>query len=172
MPSAVQTLPLLLFPALVIVAALRDGVSMIIPNWISVALVVAYVPAVLVTGLPLAEAGLSLAVGVGMLAVGVVMFALRWIGGGDAKLLAAAALWLGVSGLLPFLIWTALAGGALAVALLAARRMLAFTGFPLRQPPWIERLLAPEGDIPYGIAIAAGALAAFPDSPLMRALAG
>jgi prepilin peptidase CpaA len=48
--------------------------------------------------------------------------------------------------------------------------MVSLAGFPLRQPAWVERLLAPDGDIPYGIAIAAGALAAFPESPLVRAL--
>jgi prepilin peptidase CpaA len=45
-------------------------------------------------------------------------------------------------------------------------------GVPFRPPAWLERLLAPEGDIPYGIAIAAGALAAFPQSGLMLAVHG
>jgi prepilin peptidase CpaA len=43
------------------------------------------------------------------------------------------------------------------------------TGLPVRRPAWLDRLLAPAGDIPYGIAIAAGALAAFPHSGLMLA---
>ena len=168
MLAAVQTLLLSLFPALVIVAALRDATSMTIPNWISVALVAAYPAAALALGLPLPVVGASVGLGLGALALGVAMFALRWIGGGDAKLFAAAALWLGLSGAASFLIWTALAGGILAAALLGARRMVALSGFPVRQP-WISRLLAPEGDIPYGIAIAAGALAAFPDSALVQA---
>ncbi len=171
MLSTVQTLMLFVFPALVIVAALHDAVSMTIPNWISAALIAAVVPAALLVGLPPMQALFALAVAVAALAAGIAMFALRWIGGGDAKLFAAASLWLGVSGIVPFLAWTALAGGALALALLSARRMAALSGFPVRQP-WVERLLSPQGDIPYGIAIAAGALAAFPESPLMRAMAG
>lgn len=168
MLPAVQTLLLSLFPALVIVAALRDATSMTIPNWISLALVAAYPFAALALGLPWTTAAASLGLGLGALALGVVMFALRWIGGGDAKLFAAASLWLGLSGAAPFLLWTALAGGALAVGLLGARRMVALSGFPVRRP-WIGRLLAPEGDIPYGIAIAAGALAAFPEAALLQA---
>ena len=171
MLPAIQTLLLSLFPALVIVAALRDATSMTIPNWISVALVVAYAPAAVAVGLAPGVAGLSLALCVGALAVGIGMYALHWVGGGDAKLFAASALWLGLGGAAPFLLWTALAGGVLAVTLLSARRMVAISGFPVRRP-WIGRLLAPEGDIPYGIAIAAGALMAFPESPLMQALHG
>jgi prepilin peptidase CpaA len=168
MLPAVQTVLLSLFPALVIVAALRDATSMTIPNWISIALVAAYLPAALSLGLPFGLIAASAGLSAGALVLGVGMFALRWIGGGDAKLFAAAALWLGLSGAVPFLIWTALAGGVLAAALLGARRMVALSGFPVRQA-WIGRLLAPEGDIPYGIAIAAGALAAFPDSALVQA---
>jgi prepilin peptidase CpaA len=171
MLSAVQTLLLFVFPALVIVAALHDAVSMTIPNWISAALIAAFVPAALLLGLAPVQVGFALLVAVAALAAGIAMFALHWIGGGDAKLFAAASLWLGVPGITPFLAWTALAGGALALGLLGARRMVALSGFPVRQP-WVERLLAPAGDIPYGIAIAAGALAAFPDSPLMRAMVG
>ena len=70
------------------------------------------------------------------------------------------------AGLVPFLLGTALAGGALAVTLLLARRtpILAAT----RGPLWMGRLLSREADVPYGIAIAVGALAAFPLSPLVR----
>jgi prepilin peptidase CpaA len=50
--------------------------------------------------------------------------------------------------------------------------MAALTGRPVTLPAWLERLLAPAGDIPYGIAIAAGALAAFPHSALLQAVRG
>ena len=143
---------------------------MTIPNWISAALVVAFFPAAFAAGTPLPQIGLAVAVAMGALVIGAAMFALRWIGGGDAKLLAASTLWLGPAGLAPFLLWTAIAGGALALGLISARKLSAATGLPVRQPAWMERLLAPAGDIPYGIAIAAGALAAFPDS--IPALAG
>ena len=155
--------PLLIaiFAVLVVIAAVRDLTTFTIPNWISAALAVAFVPAAVVAGVPLAAIGWSALVGVVMLIVGIVMFALRWIGGGDAKLMAAVSLWLGVQGLAPFVIFTGLAGGALALALLAARsawlRPYAAIG-----PSWVDRLATPGGATPYGVAIAVGALAAFP----------
>ena len=161
---------MIVFPALAIAAALSDATTMTIPNWISATLVVAFFPAAMAAGSTLPQIGLAVGLGVGALAIGAAMFALRWIGGGDAKLLAASALWLGPPGLGPFLVWTAIAGGALALCLIGARRLSAMTGLPVRQPAWTERLLSPAGDIPYGIAIAAGALAAFPES--IPALAG
>jgi prepilin peptidase CpaA len=158
----------LAFPALAIVAALRDATTMTIPNWISAALGLLFVPAALFAGLPMAALGWALAAGVAALLAGMAMFALGWIGGGDAKLFAACALWLGLAATPVFLLITALAGGALAVLLLGARKFShALTG-----PAWVERLLKPGGDVPYGLAICVGALFAFPESPLVKALTG
>src|SRR4051812_19763737 len=107
--STLALLALLPFPALVIVAALRDTTSMTIPNWISLALGGAFFIAALVVRLPLPFLGMAALAGVVMLVAGVAMFALRWLGGGDAKLLAACALWLGWSGLTPLIVYTGLA---------------------------------------------------------------
>ena len=156
------------FPALVIVAALRDTTTMTIPNWLCASGALAFLPIALAAGLPLASAGMAVAVGFGVLVAGIGMFAARWIGGGDAKLLAVCAMWLGWQQLLPFALWTAVAGGGLAVFLLWARK--AAVHVPLRGPDWVQTLLKPDGDVPYGIAIALGALVAFPDSPVMTAL--
>jgi prepilin peptidase CpaA len=164
-----QALLLLVFPALVITAALRDVVSYTIPNWISVALAAAFPVAALAQGLPLPTLGLDLAIGVAALAVGMVMFALRWIGGGDAKLFAAAALWLGWPAIMSYLAFTAIAGGALAVGLLGLRSPM-LRGYVLSGPAWFSRLAEPGENVPYGVAIAIGALAAFPASALMRGL--
>jgi prepilin peptidase CpaA len=164
-----QALLLLVFPALVITAALRDVVSYTIPNWISVALAAAFPVAALAQGLPLPTLGLDLAIGVAALAVGMVMFALRWIGGGDAKLFAAAALWLGWPAIMSYLAFTAIAGGALAVGLLGLRSPM-LRSYVLSGPAWFSRLAEPGENVPYGVAIAIGALAAFPASALMRGL--
>ena len=155
-----------IFPALVLFAAVRDATSFIIPNWISVAVVVAFFPAALVLHLPLLSVLEAVGVGVAFLVAGIVMFALRWIGGGDAKLLAACALWLGWPAAAAFLVWTAVAGGVLALALLSSRKWASY--YPGVGPQWFARLMEPRGDIPYGLAIAAGALAAFPSSLLMH----
>ena len=166
--SLLAAMVLLPFAALTIVAALRDVTTMTIPNWISLALIGAFVPAALILQLPLPVIGLALGAGAACLAAGIAMFALRWIGGGDAKLFAACALWLGWGGLTPFIVYTGLAGGLLTFGLLAGRK--AADIYALRGPPWIDRLLTQGGDIPYGVAIAAGALAAFPQSALMQNL--
>lgn len=164
-PDLVKTLVLCTFAALVIAAAVKDLASFTIPNWISAALALAFAPAALVAGLSLGTIGLSFAVGIGVLALAAGMFALGWIGGGDAKLMAAAALWVGLKGLAPFALYTGLAGGALALILLALRsvwlRPLAAVG-----PAWAQRLATPGESAPYGVAIAAGALAAFALHPL------
>ena len=158
----------LAFPALAIVAALRDATTMTIPNWISVALAALFLPAALFAGLPLSALGFAAAAGLGALVAGMAMFAMGWIGGGDAKLFTVCALWLGLTATPVFVLITALAGGLLAVGLLGARKY----AFAIHGPAWVERLLKPDGDVPYGLAICAGALFAFPDSPVVKALMG
>jgi prepilin peptidase CpaA len=154
--------PAMLFPAAVIVAAMRDVTSFTIPNWISFAAILAFFPAAMVAHMPLGALEISAAAGGLALVGGILMFALGWIGGGDAKLFAACALWVGWPAILPFLIWTSLAGGALALALLWSRKLVAT--MPAMGPPWFGRLMQAGGDVPYGLAIATGALIAFPSS--------
>lgn len=164
----IQAAVLCLFPAMVIVAGLYDITTFTIPNWISIALGLAFIPAAFLTGSSWTEVGLCLAVGLGCFVLGVGMFAMNWIGGGDAKLMAAAGLWLGWPEVIRYLVFTGLAGGVLAVSLLALRsawlRRYAAAG-----PTWMGRLATPGGSAPYGVAIAVGALAVFPFSPLLHA---
>jgi prepilin peptidase CpaA len=152
-------------PALVIVAGLRDLTTMKIPNWISGLLVVLFFPTALIIGLSPVTVATNVGLAALALVVGAGMFALRWIGGGDAKLIAASCLWLGVAGSGMFLLYTGLMGGLFCLALLFAR----FHARPylLDAPGWIVQLMEPRGDIPYGVAIAAGALMAYPASPLL-----
>ena len=171
MTPFLQAALLLVFPALVIVGALRDVTSYTIPNWISGLLILGFAPAALALGLPLSAIGLHLGVGVAALMIGMAMFALNWIGGGDAKLFAASALWLGWPGSLEFVVVTGFAGGILTFALLSLRSPL-IRPYVLSGPGWITRLAEPKGDLPYGVAIAVGALFAFPGSTLMEAWSG
>ncbi len=161
-------------PLLLILAAMKDAATMTIPNWISLCAVAAFF---LVSPFFLApaEVGQNLLVGFGALAVGFAMFSFNWIGGGDAKLLAAGALWLGLGALPDFLLWTALAGGGVSLGLLGARHAALYVPFvaPLASGHGpVARLLAPKGDIPYGLAICAGGLAAFPQSAIFLAVIG
>lgn len=155
------------FPLLVIVAALKDLTTFTIPNWISIVLVAAFYPVALALGAPLGVIGTCTLVGLGALLVGMVMFALNWIGGGDAKVLAASALWIGWPAVLPFVLATAVAGGALAVLLVQMRSTL-FKPWFERAPAWVARLATDGGDAPYGVAICAGALFALPQSALFH----
>lgn len=164
--SALSALPLIVFPALLIVAALKDVVSFTIPNWISAALLALFPVAALSVGLSWGEFAQHAAVGGVALVIGMTMFALNWIGGGDAKLFTVSALWLGFDAAPAYLAYTAVAGGALAVGLLSARKAVHY--MPVAGgPSWVKTLLDPKGDIPYGIALAVGALCAAPRSPLL-----
>ena len=120
MDPSLQLLVLAVFPALVIVAAVHDLTTFTIPNWISLALVALFLPAALIAGLSLGQLGMAAAVGFVLLCVGIGMFAMGWIGGGDAKLLAAAGLWLGWPAALHFLAYHR-AGGRRAGAAAAER---------------------------------------------------
>ena len=165
-PEIVKAAAPSVFAALVLLAAVTDLASFTIPNWISAALALAFAPLAFAAGEPLGAIGLSFGVGVGVLAISAGMFALGWLGGGDAKLMTAATLWLGLKGLAAFAIFTALAGGALALLLLALRSDFVR---PLvqRAPAWARRLATPGEAAPYGVAIACGALAAFAAHPLI-----
>ncbi|WP_369814671.1 prepilin peptidase [Brevundimonas sp. AAP58] len=165
------SLLLLPLPILVVIAALTDLTRMKIPNWISAALTVMFVPAALALGQTIPEVALSLGVGVLVLVAGMALFALRVIGGGDAKLMAAASLWLGASALMPFLIWTAVLGGAFSLVLIVGRTVA--QPYVAGAPVWVSTLFRPKGDIPYGVAICGGVLMAYPAADLFaRAFAG
>jgi prepilin peptidase CpaA len=81
------------------------------------------------------------------LIVGMVLFSRGWFGGGDAKLYAAAALWFNWSGAVAFLLMTTIAGLILAIGFISARMM------GLR-----KNVAKEDRRIPYGVAIAAGAI--------------
>lgn len=156
------------FPLFMIVAAARDIATMTISNRLSALLALSFIPAAWLSGFSAAEVGLHAAVGAAALAFGFAFFTAGWFGGGDAKFLAATALWMGWPDTLSFLMMVALAGGAVGVALVAARQ------FPLPQPllryEWVVRLHLKETGIPYAAALAAGALIVFPDTDIFAHL--
>lgn len=160
-------LTLAVMPALTIVAGLKDITSMTIPNWISVGLVIGFFPAAVAIGLPPLTILTHVGVGVAALIAAMGLFALRVFGGGDAKLMAATCLWMGLAGTLPFVLWTAVVGGVFGLVLILARQHA--QPLVLGAPGWVGTLMKPKGDIPYGVAIAAGALIAYPASPLVVA---
>lgn len=143
-------------------AGVTDLTTMRIRNGLILALLAAYVPLAPLVGFTLEEIAWSTAIAAGLLIVSFIFFARGWMGGGDAKLLAVTTLWLGFDHAPAFLIYTALFGGALTLAILQLR----LVGLPafLGNRPWIARLQSDQTGIPYGVAITLAALIVFPQT--------
>ena len=163
----IDTIRILLFPALMAFAASSDLFTMTISNKLSLALAAGFFLLVIITGMGLTAIGMHLAAAALVLVVAFGLFTQGWIGGGDAKLAAAATLWFGFGYLLDFLVYAALLGGVLTFALIQFRK-LPLPG-PLARQPWIMRLHDKAGGVPYGIALAAAALIVYPKTGWMPA---
>ncbi|ESQ90724.1 peptidase A24 [Asticcacaulis sp. AC460] len=167
-----MTIPLifaLTYPAYLLWAAVSDLVRMTISNRLNLILAGAFFPAALLLGLSLPDIGIHAAIGAGALVLGMVLFALGFMGGGDAKLIAATGLWLGLDGFIALLIYTAIAGGALTLFIIVTRKF--FWALAPKLPKWLGQHLEARTGIPYGIAICAGGLLAIPHSDLWARLA-
>jgi len=158
----------LAYPACLCWAAKSDIESMTIPNRLNIGLALAFFPVALLVGLSWENFAIHLGLGLAGLVLGMVLFAFRLMGGGDAKLIAAAALWMGLDGFVALLLYTALAGGALTLALISVRKR--YGHFAGVLPANLARHLQNKGDIPYGVAICAGGLLAMQHSDLLPLL--
>ncbi len=156
---------LMLFPALMAFAASSDLLTMTISNRVSLILLGGFFPLAAMTGMGAADMISHLSAGCVVLVATFGLFARGIIGGGDAKLASAAALWLGFDHLLPYLLVASLLGGALSVGLIWFR----MAPLPERfaRYGWVARLHAKEAGVPYGVALAAAALAVYPDTAWM-----
>ena len=157
-----------------ILAATNDLVARIIPDTCSLALLLLGLSRlILIDGSASAVADAATAAGVFTVLVMLCMAGL--LGGGDAKLIAASTFFLGFERLADFFSTTALSGGILALLYLIGHTVL--SGRTMQLPPlsgpgfrhgWKRRLkvalaaehrrIARKQSIPYGVAIAAGAL--------------
>lgn len=151
---------MILFPSLVVAAGVGDLLTMRIPNWLNLAIAVSMPPMALIAGMPLDLVAWHLLAGAVMLVIGFGLFAGRLVGGGDAKLMAAAALWVGWSQLLLFVIITSLAGGALAV--LMKLWQLLRVEHEVKDVAWLKQVFRRDLQLPYGAAIAVGAAWVYP----------
>ena len=161
---------LMLFPALMAFAACSDLLTMTISNRLSIVLIAGFFVMAFVVGMSPMAITMHIGAAAAVLVVAFVFFAQGWIGGGDAKLAAATALWLGFDHLPAYLIYASLFGGLLTFVLLQVRTMPLPSLLTGQQ--WAERLHRKDSGVPYGIALAAAALTVYPDTIWMRALAG
>ena len=168
LPGMLEDVAVVLFPIALAYAAIRDLASYEIPNWLSLAIAADFLAAALAGSPDLAVIGWHLSAGLAVLLVGALLFARGMLGGGDAKLLAACAVWVGWSGLPQFFLVVSVAGGLLALLILCFRR----AGLPRSwaQRAWILRLHSDEKGIPYGVAIGVGGVLMLGDLPLVGSL--
>jgi prepilin peptidase CpaA len=157
----------LIFPLCMAVAALSDLFTMTIPNRVSIILAAAFVLIVPFVGLPASVIGMHFVGALVVFAACFAFFALNVMGGGDAKLLSAAALWFGFDqSLLLFAVYVSVIGGMMTMLILVMRSqadVFAAIGMP------VPHSLMHAKKIPYGIAIGIGGFLAYPSSPLMMA---
>jgi prepilin peptidase CpaA len=163
-----QAIGLTLFPATMAFAASSDLFTMTIANRVSLVLVGGFFVLAVLTGMSPAAIGWHVAAGAAVLVISFVLFSCGWVGGGDAKLAAATALWFGFAHLLDYLLYASIFGGALTLVLIQFRLLPLPRLFAGRE--WIERLHKTGGGVPYGIALAAAALLVYPHTEWMAAL--
>lgn len=161
--SSAAWLALVLFAGAMIHAGIKDVATMTITNRLVLVLAGAYAVLAPLAGVDVDQMLFAITAACLVLAGAFVLFALGWIGGGDAKLATVAVLWLGGDQTLPFLLYASVAGAFLTLALIHFRRL----PLPvlLRQMPWTRRLHCAAAGVPYGVALAMSALILLPQSP-------
>ncbi len=153
-------------PLLLAAAAGWDIASFTIPNFLTLALMAAFGAFALAAGFSAADIGWHVLAGFVGLFVGFTLFALGFIGGGDAKLFAAVLLWLGLKDLLPYALLASVFGGILTLALMLLRRCPLPALFS--RQAWIVKLHDARSGIPYGVALSAGAFFLLPSTEIFR----
>lgn len=164
-----STIALFFFPVAMAIAASSDLFTMRISNKLVLLLTVAFFIVAIAINLPLQQFAMHVLCALIVLAVAFGLFALRLIGGGDAKLAAATTLWLGFGMTLPYLAYAALFGGVLTILILVVR------GMPLNPAlasmGWLARLHNKRAGIPYGIALAIAGITVYSNSAIFERLA-
>ena len=153
----------LIFPGLMVLSALEDFLTMTIPNPIPATLTLAYF-GLAAASLPVHAVLSDASCGLTILAMSFTMFSLKWIGGGDAKLAAATALWMGWETILDYGVAASVCGGFLTLGLLTLRSRPLPT--VVARLPGFGRLHNPGCGVPYGIALATAGLLEYPHTSL------
>ncbi|MGD0190259.1 MAG: prepilin peptidase [Rhizomicrobium sp.] len=166
-----MTIELLLVSAILagclVAAAGWDLVTYTIPNPIQIALLGSFVLFAVVSSMSTGLIAGHITAGLIGLVIGFALFALGYVGGGDAKLFACVALWFGLTDLISYALTASIFGGALTLVLLFFRKVPLPT--ILARHSWLLRLHDEKAGIPYGVALAAGSFAILPYTEIFRA---
>ncbi|HWY61013.1 MAG TPA: prepilin peptidase [Rhizomicrobium sp.] len=165
-----EALVIVALPLLLAAAAGWDLASFTIPNFLQTLLIASFAAFAVAAHLGASDITSHLLAGFVGLLVGFTLFALGYIGGGDAKLFAAVVLWLGLKDLMPYTLVATVLGGVLTLSLLALRSLP--LPAPLARQAWLLRLHNSESGIPYGVALAAGVFVILPGTEIFRLAAG
>ena len=144
---------LYLLAALLVAAACQDMAKLTIANIFPTLIILLFPVWVAVAG-PEADIWMNGINFLIILGVGLVLFALQWLGGGDVKLFAAVALWFDFAGIIPLVFYVTMAGAGLTIFLVLLCRVVP-AGVKSRFE-WA--IFQRKGPIPYGVAIAIGAI--------------
>lgn len=161
----VEALVLVVFPFCMAYAAISDMITMTIANRVSLLLVAVFLVAAPLSGMPMAAVGMHLLAGLLVLAVTFALFAIGTMGGGDAKLLAATAVWMGLGmSLAEYVVIGSVFGGALTLLILVYRNspISDVTGHLVLLRKFSDRRVG----IPYGVALGLSGFVVFPTSPM------
>jgi prepilin peptidase CpaA len=139
---------------LLAIAAAADVGQRRVPNLVVAPLAAAGIGAQWASG-GLPAAGSGVAAGILVIVVLALPWARGMVGAGDVKLGAAAATWLGVGWVLPFLLYAGAAGVPVA---LAARLSHRLTLWRLARAGGAEAVAVPRETVPVAVAVAVAAL--------------
>jgi len=168
-PTLLHLSILAFFPVLMTLSASMDLLTFTIPNRLCAVLALGYLVFAVLLGVSAADILLNISCALAILVIAFVMFSFGWIGGGDAKLAAATAAWLGWTAILNYGLAAALFGGILTLILLSARAAPLPAVFG--RVEWLARLHNVKTGVPYGIALAAAGLLQYPNSSIWAAIA-
>jgi prepilin peptidase CpaA len=159
---------LIVFPFAMAFAGVSDLLSMTIQNRVSLILIVSFAVLAPLTGMALDIYAMHFVAGAVVLAATFALFAMGTMGGGDAKLMSATAVWLGWNfGLAEYLLVMSVLGGFLTMAILRYRNSHLALVYSDRLE-FMRRLARKDQGIPYGIALGSAGLLTFPASPMCQ----
>jgi prepilin peptidase CpaA len=164
----VDVVKLVLFPSLMAFAASSDLFTMTISNKLSLMLAAGFVGLAVASGMSSFDFATHLLAGAVMLVATFTLYVRGWVGGGDAKLAAATALWFGFDQLFDYVLYASLFGGALTLMIVRFRELP--LPVKLSHHEWLARLHRSDVGVPYGIALAIAALALYPSSIWMKSV--